>query len=75
MDPGWRRPLWCARLLVLPTRVVTRGTVPAFGNSLAYKRHRPEEAVLYGAVQSQLESFLAREATGPLIDGASSWAR
>jgi hypothetical protein len=32
----------------------------------AYERHRPEETVLYGVVQSELESFLARERDRPL---------
>ncbi len=32
----------------------------------AYERHRPEETVLYGVVQSELESFLARVRDRPL---------
>jgi hypothetical protein len=32
----------------------------------AYERHRPEETVLFGVVQSELESFLARERDRPL---------
>jgi hypothetical protein len=31
---------------------------PAGGN--AYARRRPEESVLYGVVQAELETFLAR---------------
>ena len=32
----------------------------------AYERHLPEETVLYGVVQSELESFLARVRERPL---------
>jgi hypothetical protein len=31
-----------------------------------YERHRPEETVLYGVVQAELETFLARERDRPL---------
>ena len=32
----------------------------------AYERHRPEDTVLYGVVQSELESLLARVRDRPL---------
>jgi hypothetical protein len=43
---------------------------PAAGHDTfasAYERHRPEETVLYGVVQSELESFLACERDWPLL--------
>ena len=51
-----------------PSRCMERLSPAAGHGSIApaYERHRPEETVLYGVVQSELESFLARGRDRPL---------